>query len=522
MNDDELFTPETIEERIDQQTSFPSSLSPSPNARVIRALQVYYQEDQRSAARMWERLVQQVRTAEIETSPGNDEKQGTGEIIMQQNPDSTEIREAELETYESVGQMGSSATPVRRSISRRTLVAGIGVGVAALGAAASYAVFSGRLTTSWGNASLGAASTRLSSTATQPPLPTGTEPPANGKLGDILTSYKRQKQLITDARWSPDGSLIASASYDQTVQIWRAASGKLLFTYNKHTDEVNSVDWSPDGKLLVSGGGNISLNEGVHDYSVQIWSASSGLVRTLSGPDDYIRPIRWSPDGKYIAAACYNAKAYVWEAAGGRLVTTYTGHQDSLTGLAWSPDSKRIVTSSADAVVQVWEATTGRNVLNYNDQQSHGLVLAVAWSPDGTRIASSSGGAGSDAVVNVWSAVTGKTLYVYQGHVQSALVTFPGGGTLGASLPFAPAHRASGSGIGVFSVAWSPDSKNVASGGGSGDGSVQIWNPTTRTKVFTLPTSNGGACINSLAWSPGGAHMASTSGIITTIWQSKA
>lgn len=53
MNDDELFTPETIEERIDQQTSFPSSLSPSPNARVIRALQVYYQEDQRSAARMW-------------------------------------------------------------------------------------------------------------------------------------------------------------------------------------------------------------------------------------------------------------------------------------------------------------------------------------------------------------------------------------------------------------------------------------------------------------------------------------
>src|SRR5689334_25170188 len=61
MNDDETFTPETIEELIDQHTSSPSSQPTTPQASIIQELQTYYEADQRSAARMWERLVQHTK-----------------------------------------------------------------------------------------------------------------------------------------------------------------------------------------------------------------------------------------------------------------------------------------------------------------------------------------------------------------------------------------------------------------------------------------------------------------------------
>lgn len=486
-------------------------------------MQVYYEEDRRSAARMWERLIQQVRMAKLETGPGDGEKQDIGDIVMQEISAPAETQDSGPKRQEDAGQMASRSTEYRR-ISRRTLVASLGVGTIALGTAASYVFFSSRLVTPQSRSREGA--------STIPTPTTGTEPPASGKLGDILTTYRGQNLQVTDARWSPGGSLIATASADQTVQIWQAANGKMVFTYRGHNDKVNSVDWSPDGRFLVSGGGSIAVssnhqtplvNPGSQDYSVQIWNASSGLVRKLNGPTNFIRPIRWSPNGKYIAAACYDRKAYVWEASTGRLVHAYTGHKTILTGLAWSPDSKQLVTSDDSAQVQIWEATTGRRFLTYTGHQQNGLVLAVAWSPDGARIASSAGGAGSDAIVKVWNATNGQTLFTYQGHVLSALSAgFPGRSALSASLPFLPTHPASGSGIGVFAVAWSPDSTTVASGGGLGDGSVQIWKPATHERVFTFPSSNGGSYINTLAWSPGGAHIASASDNITTVWQSRA
>jgi len=69
MNYDDPFTPETIEEQIDQHTFSPSHLPLSPNARVIQGLQAHYEEDQRSAARMWERLAQQVSELESDATP---------------------------------------------------------------------------------------------------------------------------------------------------------------------------------------------------------------------------------------------------------------------------------------------------------------------------------------------------------------------------------------------------------------------------------------------------------------------
>ena len=62
--------------------------------------------------------------------------------------------------------------------------------------------------------------------------------------------------------FSPDGKRLASASYDQTVKVWDAATGQESLTLKGHTNYVWSVAFSPDGKRLASAS---------EDNTVKVW-----------------------------------------------------------------------------------------------------------------------------------------------------------------------------------------------------------------------------------------------------------
>jgi WD40 repeat protein len=53
--------------------------------------------------------------------------------------------------------------------------------------------------------------------------------------------------------FSPDGSRVASGSYDETVRAWDAQTGQCQQTLEGHSDWVHSVAFSPDGSRVASG-----------------------------------------------------------------------------------------------------------------------------------------------------------------------------------------------------------------------------------------------------------------------------
>lgn len=289
--------------------------------------------------------------------------------------------------------------------------------------------------------------------------------------------YRGHSGWVTSLAWSPDGTRIASGSWDTTVQVWSVATGNTLQTYRQHTQPVKSVSWSP------AGGGYIA--SGSWDTTAQVWEATTG-ERLL--PDYYrhqtqVEAVAWSPNGRYIASAGVDGLVQVWHAFNKRTIVSYAGHRGQISALSWSPDARYIASASHDHTVHIWEAQTGKVLLDY--KQHNGQVTAVAWSPDGRQIAS----ADEEGLVHLWSVPDGRLLRQYQsgnGAIK-ALCWSPDGTYLAAAAQFVSIWHTTATSLTppnilykdhrdwVNALAWSPDGRVIASA--SDDETVQIWNP---------------------------------------------
>jgi len=65
--------------------------------------------------------------------------------------------------------------------------------------------------------------------------------------------------------YSPNGQVLASGAYDNTVKLWSATTGRGLRNLTGHTNWVTCVAFSPDGKTIASGS---------YDGTVRLWDVS--------------------------------------------------------------------------------------------------------------------------------------------------------------------------------------------------------------------------------------------------------
>jgi len=74
---------------------------------------------------------------------------------------------------------------------------------------------------------------------------------------------------INAVAFSPDGQLLASASYDKMIRLWDLVTGAAVQTLDGHTEGISAVAFSPDGQLLVSASG---------DKTVRLWDPVTGAA----------------------------------------------------------------------------------------------------------------------------------------------------------------------------------------------------------------------------------------------------
>nr|WP_323806062.1 hypothetical protein [Mesorhizobium sp. AR02] len=159
--------------------------------------------------------------------------------------------------------------------------------------------------------------------------------------------------------WSRDGTRLATASTDQTVRVWNAATGKVTAALHEQF-EISNIAWSPDGTRLAVATGSILDNGG----AIRIWDVASGReIAVFEDDQGVFLHVEWSPDGTRLATASGNllmdpihSLGKVWDAATGKQIARLVGHSKAIVDIVWSPDGTRLATASFDGTARVWNA----------------------------------------------------------------------------------------------------------------------------------------------------------------------
>ena len=123
---------------------------------------------------------------------------------------------------------------------------------------------------------------------------------------------------VTAARWSPDGTLVASSTqHDETLHLWDAQTGEpglripLSLASTKQL-EIRALAWSPDGRWLAAG---------CDDSTVQIVDIARcqhiHTYRVSTQAHLQVKALAWTPDGTMLAAGSdgYHAGVVLWQVA---------------------------------------------------------------------------------------------------------------------------------------------------------------------------------------------------------------
>jgi WD40 repeat protein len=274
---------------------------------------------------------------------------------------------------------------------------------------------------------------------------------------------------------SPDGKTLV-ASTQNSLRLWNAATGEMT---RENSGCRGLVAFTGDGKYLACGDAK----------AIRLLEANSlREVRRFEEHHDRIMALAFSADGKFLVTGQDHAIG-LWDVVTGKQLNALPGHHEVVYSLAFTPDGKGLASGAQDGMALVWDLSTEkpRHALS-----GHYLApVSLAFSPDGKLLATGDGQpyVGHDsreAQIRLWDLDGGRLLRQFTGHIDS-----------------------------VQSLAFSPDGKLLASGGG--DARFRVWDPATGKRLYQV---RGGEGRWQVSFSPdGGALLVGNTSGELGLWQ---
>uniref|UniRef100_A0A7S0FBY3 Uncharacterized protein n=1 Tax=Pyrodinium bahamense TaxID=73915 RepID=A0A7S0FBY3_9DINO len=261
---------------------------------------------------------------------------------------------------------------------------------------------------------------------------------------DLLSVLVGHAETIWQLMYSPDDSLLTSASADGLVKLWEAGTGVLAMSLPRmHSNWVWSLAWSSDGERLATGGSDARIlvwdayaavearrkAEFYKDRAAQdpAWADTAAIeeadavqranpLRHWQAHDKSIHRLAFAPtESRMLVSVGAEGTVAVWDAEVGALDTRLCGHLGAVNCLAINPTiSEVIATGGEDHTVRLWdlrdvdpasqaakqsrEKTIGLNLAHYTLKGHEGGVVAIDFTSDGRLLASGS----KDCEVRIW------------------------------------------------------------------------------------------------------------------------
>lgn len=212
---------------------------------------------------------------------------------------------------------------------------------------------------------------------------------------------------------------------------------------------MNIMDWGKNNVLAVALGRDLYL-----------WNSETGNVQKLLHVDetDYPTSVAWSPEAKYLAVGYKRSKLQLWDAEASKLVRSLEGHNLRVATITWNGHT--LTSGSRDRSI-INHDVRARNNVTCRLQAHSQEVCGLKWSETGNLLASG----GNENLLYIWESSkmnSSKFLYRFKDHCAA-----------------------------VKALAWCPYQSGIlASGGGTEDGCIKLWNTQKGTCINTIDTNS--------------------------------
>ena len=322
-----------------------------------------------------------------------------------------------------------------------------------------------------------------------------------------------QLRYMAPLVFSPDGSLLVSASEDKTLILWDVKQQQALATLPGHDAKVKHLSFSPDGSVLVSAS---------EDKTLIFWDVKQQkALATLSGHSH----LASSPDGSLLVSK-NDEGVTLWDVNQQKNLAAFHGNVRALRHLALSPDGNLLALAACSQLILL-DAKHQEVLWNLRGDE---CIHHVSFSPDGKVLASSSFGPTDERKLTAADFPIFKTT-LWDAKQQQVLTVLHGHGSLIDHLSFSPdgsllATADSSATITLWDVnkqqrltlfrgkhlSFSPDGSLLASA--TYDGTIQLWDVKQRQALVTL----GQQKVSHLSFSPDGNLLASANNETIILW----
>jgi WD40 repeat protein len=288
--------------------------------------------------------------------------------------------------------------------------------------------------------------------------------------------------VITSLDYSPDGNLLAVSGYHE-ILLHTSDGSSLVARLVGLSERIESIAFSPDGKFLAATGGDPG-----RFGEVQVWDVAERKLK-LSAPVTYdtLFGVSWSPDGTKIAFGCTDNTLRAIDAKSGAQVLFQGAHSDWVLDTVFSTDASHLVSVGRDRSMKLTEVATQRfvdNITSITPGALKGGLMTVARHPKKEELLIG----GADGAPKI-----------YRMHREKKRVI---GDDFNLIRSFEPMPGR------IFSARYSPDASRIVAGSSfEGRGEVRVYQSADGKLVSKFDGERGG--VFSVAFRPDGKQVAS-------------